>query len=143
MDGGVGGISARVHATVRASMWGAVAGSTGVVGLLFLLIALFIWLSSQYDVLTACVVLGLLFVIVALAAALMFAQVRRRPDAPTAERVANPAAPWWLEPWVLGSLLQVVRVAGARRTSILLVAALASGFLLSSIQSSNRQDPAE
>ncbi len=124
---------------MRAGVWGAIAGATGVVGLLFLLLALFIWFSSRYDVLTACVVLGLLLIIFALGAALALALVRRRPDPPATEPRVKAAGPWWLEPWVIGGALQVLRIVGARRTAVLLVAATTSGFLLSTIQTQSAE----
>jgi len=66
-------------------------------------------------------VLGLLLIVMALAGALMLALTHRRP-APVAEYRVAAAGPWWLEPRVLGSALQVLRVVGACRTSLLLVA---------------------
>jgi hypothetical protein len=103
-----------------------------------LLIALFIWLASRYDVLTACIVLGLLLVIVALAAALAFSLARRQPARRTRESRPAVSTQWWLEPAVLAGGLQVVRVLGARRITTLVVAAMASGFLLSSLRSADR-----
>ncbi|MGA2127916.1 MAG: hypothetical protein ABSG76_17410 [Xanthobacteraceae bacterium] len=130
----------RAGVDARASAWGAVASATGAVGLGFLLIGLFIWLDSRYDVVTAWLVVGLLLILIALALTLMLVLVRRRP-APVAELRVAPAGPWWLEPRMLGSALQVIRVVGARRTSLLLVAALACGFLLSSTRATSRMRP--
>ena len=55
----------RAGVDARASAWGAVASATGAVGLGFLLIGLFIWLDSRYDVVTAWLVVGLLLILIA------------------------------------------------------------------------------
>lgn len=123
-------IKAGIGSTARAGAFRAIATSTGVVGLLFLLLALFISLSSR------CVVLGALFVVVAQAAALMRARGRRIPAAPAAEPPRP--SPWWLQPWMLARALRVVRIAVSRRTSVVLVVAMASGFLWHSLQSPGR-----
>jgi hypothetical protein len=137
----IGDIKAKVDATLRAALWGIMAAVCGMVGTLFLLIALFIWLAAQYDVLTACVILGLVFVVLALVAALVFTLSRRQSELRSRQRRARTAAQGWLDPRMLASALEIVRLLGSRRTTILFVAAMASGFLLSAVQSSGKADP--
>ena len=139
----VGEIKARIAATLRAAVFGVIAAVCGVVGILFLLIALFIWLAAQYDVLTACVILGLAFVFIGLAATLAFMLPRRRADRLARQRRARVAAQWWLDPRVLAGGLEIVRLMRTRPNTMLLLAAIASGFLLSSLQSPDRTDPPE
>lgn len=83
-----GGVKAKIDQTLQALLWAAIAAAAATAGSLFLLVALFIWLAAAYDVLTACVVLGLLLVAVALGATVAFVLVRRPP----ARRVTPAAA---------------------------------------------------
>jgi hypothetical protein len=76
----LGGVKAKVDGFLEAMLWAAVAAAAATAGGLFLLVALFIWLAARYDPLTACLVLGLLFVAVATGASIAFLLVRRRPD---------------------------------------------------------------
>lgn len=78
----LGGVKAKIDRLVEAMLWAAVAAAAATAGGLFLVVALFIWLAARYDPLTACLVLGLLFVAVAAGASIGFLLVRRRP-APT------------------------------------------------------------
>jgi hypothetical protein len=129
-----GDIKSKAEVTMRLALWGVIAGACCTVGVLFLLIALFVGLADRYDVLTACVVLGLLFVIVALAAALGFALARRHAAIRNRQLRTPAATQWWLDPAMLAGGLEIVRLLGRRRTTLLLVAAMASGFLLSNVQ---------
>jgi hypothetical protein len=134
-----GDIKSKVELTLRVALWGTMAAASATVGVLFLLIALFLWLADRYDVVTACVVLGLLFVMLALAGALGFALTSRRAEVRSLQRrtstpTQSTSTQWWHDPRVLAGGLEIVRLLGTRRTTLLLVAAMASGFLLSKVQ---------
>jgi hypothetical protein len=132
----IGDLKSSVATTVRAAVWGMVAAICAVVGVLFLLIAAFLWLAARYDVLTACVVMGGAFVVIAAGAGAAFALTRRRAEVRAKERRARAA----LDPAVLAGALQVAGLIGSRRSTLLLVVALASGFLLSAMRSSASTD---
>ena len=128
----IGDLKTSVASTVRAAVWGIAAAICGVVGILFLLIAAFLWLAARYDPLTACLVMGGAFVIVAIATGVAFALIRRQADLRARQRRARAA----LDPAVLAGALQVARLMSSRTSTLLLVVAAASGFLLSVMRSS-------
>ena len=137
----VGHIRESVDTTLRSALWGVIAAATGIVGLLFLIVAATIWLAATYDILTACVIMGLVFAVLALAATLGFVLTRRRAEQRARVRRAQVATQWWLEPTVLASGVQAVRLLGSRRATMLLVVAMASGFLLSAMRSGGARSP--
>jgi hypothetical protein len=126
----VGDLKTSVASTLRAAVWGIAAAICAVVGILFLLIAAFLWLAARYDALTACLVMGGAFVVIAVAAGVAFALIRRRADMQARQRRARAA----LDPALLAGALQVARLVGSRQSMLLLVIAVASGFLLSAMQ---------
>jgi hypothetical protein len=136
-------VSAKIEATLRMAVWGVAAAVSGVVGLLFLLIALFMWLADRYGPLTACTILGLVFMVLALGAVLALALTRRQSEVRARQQRARAATAWWLDPRILAGGLEAVRLLGSRRTTLLLLAAVASGFLLSSVRPSEAADPPE
>jgi hypothetical protein len=128
----IGDLKTSVASTVRAAVWGIAAAICAVVGILFLLIAAFLWLAARYDPLTACLVMGGAFVIVAIVTAIAFALVRRQADLRAKQRRARSA----LDPALLAGALQVARLMSSRTSTLLLVVAVAAGFLLSAMRAS-------
>src|SRR5262245_50331989 len=59
-------------------IWATVAAMAAVVAFVFLLIAVFIWLADRYDALTASVVMGCVFLVIALVALMACLLIRRR-----------------------------------------------------------------
>jgi Na+/melibiose symporter-like transporter len=74
-----GALRTRVDAALQSALWGAIAAAAAGAAALFLLIALFLALAERYDALTACLVMGAVFVAGAVVAALGCALVARRP----------------------------------------------------------------
>jgi hypothetical protein len=126
----VGDLRTSVASTLRAAVWGIAAAICAVVGILFLLIAAFLWLAARYDALTACLVMGGAFVVIAVVAGVAFALIRRRADLQAKQRRARAA----LDPALLAGALQLARLVGSRQSMLLLVVAVASGFLLSAMR---------
>jgi hypothetical protein len=74
-----GGIRTRIDAALQSGLWASMAAAAVGAGAIFLLIALFVAISERYDALTACLVMGALFVTGAAGAALACALAGRRP----------------------------------------------------------------
>jgi hypothetical protein len=134
----IGDLKTSVASTIRAAVWGVVAAICAVVGVLFLLIAAFLWLAARFDALTACMVMGGAFVIIAVATGVAFALVRRRAETRARQRRARAV----LDPAVLAGALQVARLMSSRTSTLLLVVAVASGFFLSAMRSPAAMDEA-
>lgn len=92
-------------------------------------VAAFIWLAEQYSALTAALVLGLFFLLIAILAALgaLIAQ-RRTIDRAKLALEARSQSPW-LDPGTIGLLFQVGRTIGLRRIAPL----VAAGFLAAAL----------
>src|SRR5215831_12478801 len=69
---------ARAGMSAQVVVWGIIAAVAAVVALVFFLVAAFIWLADRYDPLTAGLVLGGVFVVVALIALIVCLLVRGR-----------------------------------------------------------------
>jgi hypothetical protein len=126
----VGDIKTQVATMLQAAVWGAVASAAGISGLLFLLIALFVWVADRYDTVTACITLGLLLAAVAATAAILFAVTMRRREARAAKPSVKSPKPLWLDPVIVATGLDIVRALGGRRATMLVLGALATTWLL-------------
>jgi hypothetical protein len=119
-------LNAQVRAglSVHALIWAGVAALCAAVGFLFLLIAAFFWLVDRYDVIKAGLILGVLFVVIALVAALGSVSRRSitRARAELAQRQKVYAG--WLDPKLLAAGLQIGQGIGWRRLGSLAVLAL-------------------
>jgi hypothetical protein len=125
----IGDMKAQVATMLQAAVWGAVAASAGLSGLLLLLIALFVWIADRYDTVTACITLGLLLAAIAAAAAILFAVALRRRETRAARPTKSPK-PLWFDPVIVATGLDIVRALGGRRTTMLVLGALATTWLL-------------
>lgn len=106
-----------------------IAAIAAAAALVFFAVAAFIWLAEQYSELTAALVLGLCFLLIAILAALGALIAQRR----TSERAklaleARSQSPW-LDPGTIGMLFQIGRTIGLRRIAPLAVA----GFLAAAL----------
>ena len=73
-----GGVRARVDSVMESALWAGIAAAAIATGALFLLVALFVAVAESYDALTACLVLGVLFVLIAAVATVGCAFTRRQ-----------------------------------------------------------------
>jgi hypothetical protein len=122
-------LNAQVRTGLSAAVltWAIIAAVAGVVAAIFLLVALFIWLADVYDGLTAGVVLGCAFALIALIALLACVLIRRRnmerARLELAARSSN-----WLDPKFLAVAAQIGQTIGWRRlASLAALAILAAG----------------
>src|SRR5215471_18744237 len=100
---------ARTGFSSQVAVWGAIAIVAAIVAAVFLLIAAFVWLAQRYDALTAGLVLGAVFIVVALIAFLACVITRRRNLTRARLELAarNNASAGFLDPKLLGVGLQI------------------------------------
>jgi hypothetical protein len=108
---------ARTGFSSQVAVWAAVAVVASVVAVVFLLTAAFIWLAQRYDSVTAGLVLGGLFIVIALIALVACMIVRRHNIIHARLELAarSNAGPGLLDPKLLGVGLQIGQAIGWRR----------------------------
>jgi hypothetical protein len=112
-------------------IWAIVAAAAAVVAVVFLLVAVFIWLADRYDALTASVVMGCAFLVIALIALIVCLLIRRRnKERARLELAARAnASAGLLDPKMLAMGFQVGQAIGWRKlVSLAAVAVLAAGL---------------
>jgi hypothetical protein len=118
-------LNAQVRTGLSAGVltWAIVAAAAAVGGLIFLLIALFVWLAQLYGALIAAVALGCAFVLIALIALAVALMTRRsnmeRARVELAARSSN-----WFDPRLLTVGVQIAQQIGWRRVISLVGAGL-------------------
>jgi hypothetical protein len=110
MFGPLNDLKSRLQAALTIGAWGGAALIAAVIAAAFFCVALFLWLAREYDAITAALVLGAVFLLVAAVPAVICLVLRRHQP-----RAALPQHQWWQEPAVLLAGLEVVRIVGARR----------------------------
>jgi len=123
-----------LNAQVRTGLSGSVlisaviAAAAAVVAVIFLLVAAFVWLADVYDALTAGIVLGCAFALIALIALIACLITRRRNmERARLELAARRAA--WFDPKLVAMGLQIGQAIGWRRLASLgALAVLAAGL---------------
>jgi hypothetical protein len=98
-------------------VWAIIATVASTVALVFLLTAAFVWLADRYDALTAGLVLGGIFVLIALIAVIACTVTRRRNmERARLELAARSSANAnWLDPKLLGVGFQIGQAIGWRK----------------------------
>jgi hypothetical protein len=122
---------ARAGLSANAVVWGAVAALAAALAFILFTVAAFLWLADRYDPVVAGLVLGGIFLLVALIAAALCVATRgrniARAQAELAEQKAANAA--WLDPKLVAAGLQIGQGIGWRRLgSLALVALVAAGL---------------
>jgi Na+-translocating ferredoxin:NAD+ oxidoreductase RnfE subunit len=112
-------------------VWAAIAVVAATVALVFLLIAAFVWLAARYDSLTAGLVLGGIFVVIALVAVIACLVTRRRNIERARLELAarNSASANWLDPKLLGVGFQIGQAIGWRKLAALAAVGLVTAGL--------------
>jgi signal transduction histidine kinase len=106
-------------------IWAAIAAVAAVAAVSFLLVAAFIWLADRYDALIAGVILGCVFIVVALIAVIACLLTRRRNlERARLELAARENSASWLDPKLMAVGVQVGQTIGWRRLAMLAAAAL-------------------
>jgi preprotein translocase subunit Sec61beta len=122
---------ARTGFSPQVAVWAAIAVVAAVVAAVFLLVAAFIWLAQRYDSLTAGLVLGGVFIVVALIAFLACLITRRSNVTRARLELASrdSAGTGFLDPKLLGVGLQIAQAIGWRR----IIALAAVGVLAAAL----------
>ena len=112
-------------------VWAVIAIVAATVALVFLLIAAFVWLADRYGSLTAGLVLGGVFIVVALIALIACVVTRRRNMERARLELAarNSAGAGWLDPKLLGVGFQIGQAIGWRKLAALAAVGLLSAGL--------------
>jgi hypothetical protein len=97
---------------MRVTGWCAIAGTATLIMLGFFCAALFLWMAEWSGPIVACLMLGGIFLLIMIMAAIVFANVRRRRAQRARLAHANAAAQWWRDPAVIATGLQIDRTLG-------------------------------
>jgi hypothetical protein len=88
----IASVKARLNATLSMALWSAIACLAGLVAAGFFIGAVFIWVSSKYGSVTACVIFGAVFAVMALIALTVGFILKRRAKRITSEQMMLMAA---------------------------------------------------
>jgi hypothetical protein len=118
-------LNAQVRTGLSAAVliWAIIAAAAAVGGLIFLLIALFVWLAQLYGALIAAVALGCAFVLIALIA-LAVALMTRRSNMQRARLELAARSSNWFDPRLMTVGVQIAQQIGWRRIISLVGAGL-------------------
>ena len=121
---------AKVALAAKSAACGMIAALTALIALGFFSAAGFVWLADRFGAIDACLIVGGIFVLIALAAITVLLIIRRRPPPRPAAKAAFAQA--FADPQALAIGVEIMRMLGGRRAaSIGLIGAFAVGLLLS------------
>jgi len=104
-----------------------IAAAAAGAAVVFLLVAAFVWLADVYDSLTAGVVLGCAFALIALIALLACLMTRRRNMQRARLELAARSSTSWLDPKLMAVGVQIGQAIGWRRLASLAALAVLAG----------------
>ena len=122
-----------LKSTAAIAGWGLLAAIAAGIAVLWFAVALFVFLTDQYDAVTASLAVGGCFVLLAgmaVLAALYIHRQRELERKTAAKAAANVNATAWLEPALLAAGLDIARLIGGRRAVSLAAGAAAAVWLL-------------
>lgn len=122
-EGQIARLRHKIDIALKSTAGGVVAMVAAVVALGFFCAALFMWLDRLYGPIPAALVVGGIFLFVALVAVLAIVLVQRKPPPPPPPR----QKPWWSDPALLATALDIGRTLGPRRAA---TAVLIGAFLI-------------
>jgi hypothetical protein len=125
-DAPIASLKHKIDLALKTTVGGAVAAAAGLVAFGFFCAAGFMWLADLYGAIAAALVIGGIFLFVALVAVLAVLLMRRKPPPPIARQKA-----WWSDPALLATALEVGRTLGPRRVaSAVLIGAFLIGMMI-------------
>jgi hypothetical protein len=120
---------ARAGVSAQVVVWGVIAAVAAIAALVLFLIAAFIWLADRYTPLTAGLVLGGIFLLVALIALVLCLAIRRRNMQRARLELAAGSGTGFLDPKMIAMGFQIGQAIGWRRlASLAAVGLLAAGL---------------
>jgi hypothetical protein len=125
-DAPIASLKHKIDLALKTTMGGAVAAIAGLIAFAFFCAAGFMWLADQYGAIAAALIVGGIFLFVALVAVLVVVLLRRKPPPPMPRQKA-----WWADPALLATALDVGRTLGPRRVaSAVLIGAFLIGMMI-------------
>ena len=126
-DAPIANFKHKIDLALKSTVGGMIAAAAALAALGFFCAALFLWLDARYGAITAALVLGGIFTLLALIAILVVVIMRRMQPPPPPPRKSA----WWADPALLAAALEVSRTLGRKRvTTAVLVGAFVLGILL-------------
>jgi lysylphosphatidylglycerol synthetase-like protein (DUF2156 family) len=119
-DAPIANLKHKLDLVVKSTVGGVVAFAAALVALGFFCAAAFLWLELHYGAITAALVLGGVFTVVALIAVIVILILNRRKPPPPPRKAA------WADPALLASAFDITRVLGRKRVA---TAAVVSAFV--------------
>ena len=120
---------ARAGFSSQVAAWGVIAAVAAMIALVFFLIAAFVWLADRYDPLIAGLVLGGVFVLVALIALIACLVIRCNNMERARRELAARSSANFLDPKLMAMGFQIGQAIGWRRlASLAAVGLLAAGL---------------
>jgi hypothetical protein len=123
LEGPIASVRHKLDVALKSTAAGVVAMAAAVVALGFFCAALFMWLERLYGPIPAALIIGGIFLFVALVALLVVVLVQRKPPPPPPPRQKA----WWSDPALLATALDIGRTLGPRRAA---TAVLIGAFLI-------------
>ena len=125
-DGPIASLKHKLDLALKTTAGGLVAASAGLVAFGFFCAAGFMWLEHRLGAITAALIVGGIFLFVALVAVLIVVVLRRKPPPPVARQKA-----WWSDPALMATALEIGRTLGPRRVaSAVLIGAFLIGMMI-------------
>jgi len=122
-DAPIANFKHKLDLALKSTIGGVVAGACALVALGFFCAALFMWLERLYGSIAAALIVGGIFLFVALVAVLAIVLVQRKPPPPPPPRQKA----WWSDPALLATALDIGRTLGPKRAA---TAVLIGAFLI-------------
>jgi hypothetical protein len=120
---------ARTGFSSQIVVWSIIASVAATAAVIFLSIAVFVWLADRYDAVTAGLVLGFFFLLIALIAMVACLLARRRNMERARLELAARSNANWLDPKLMAVGFQLGQAIGWRKlASFVAVALLAAGL---------------
>jgi hypothetical protein len=119
-EGPIASLRHKIDIAWKSTAGGVVAMVAAVVALGFFCAALFMWLERLYGPIAAALMVGGIFLFIALVAVLAIVLVQRKPPPPRQKA-------WWSDPALLATALDIGRTLGPRRAA---TAVLIGAFLI-------------
>ena len=122
-EGPIASVKHKIDIALKSTVGGVVALAGAVVALGFFCAAAFMWLQQRLDPISAALILGGVFLALALIAVLVIVLLQRKPPPPPPPRHKS----MWADPALLATALDIGRTLGPRRAA---TAVLVGAFLI-------------
>ena len=132
---------AKYRLAISGAVCYAIAGVAGAIGFAFLLAALFSWLSHQFGSIVASLIVGGVFIVIAIIPVLIYSAKQKKEEKRVAEAAAKARATQWISPATVSLGLQAARMVGKNRgIAAAGVGALLAGWLISRMLPAERTE---